>query len=299
MTPRDPDELGSVDRPVDAEIAAGTTMGPVELSVADLARSLDYYQHQIGLQIIEAGRSRAGLGAGDRELLHVIQEPGAQPSPRSTGLFHFALLVPRRVDLARWLAHAARDRVQLTGMSDHFVSEALYLDDPDGHGIEIYWDRPRETWEGQVAERMTTLHLDVDSLFGELADPATEPFEAIAAGTVVGHVHLKVAHVAEAVAFYRDEVGMGLMAYLGDSAGFLSAGGYHHHIGANSWQSRGAAPPPPGSAALRHATVVLPDAAIRDQLLERLRSAGRAVEDTPEGPACADPSGNRMLLAVT
>jgi hypothetical protein len=119
--------------------------------------------------------------------------------------------VPERVDLARWLAHAARDGVQLQGLSDHYVSEAIYLSDPDGHGIEVYWDRPREHWQGQVAERMTTLPLDVDGLLGELADPASERFEVLPAGTVIGHVHLKVADIPGTIAFYGDTLGFALM----------------------------------------------------------------------------------------
>src|SRR6185312_9800435 len=138
-----------------------------------------------------------------------------------SGLYHFALLVPERTDLARWLAHAARDRVPLVGLSDHFVSEALYLSDPDGHGIEIYWDRPREVWEGQVAERMTTLALDVDSLLGELEDPRSEPFDGLPAGTVMGHIHLKVADIPSTREFYRDALGFGLMAQLGAQAAFF------------------------------------------------------------------------------
>src|SRR5215468_1422201 len=144
------------------EIAPATTMGGVELTVADLERSLDYYRSNIGLEVIEHGVRRASLGAGGDELLVLVEEPGARPADGYTGLFHFALLVPTRVDLARWLAHAARDRVQLTGLSDHAVSEAIYLRDPDHHGIEIYADRPREQWEGQVTQRMTTLPLDTD-----------------------------------------------------------------------------------------------------------------------------------------
>src|SRR6202008_4176799 len=129
-----------------------------------------------------------------------------------SGLYHFALLLPERHDLARWLAHVARENVPLVGMSDHFVSEAVYLSDPDGHGIEIYWDRPREVWEGQVAERMTTVPLDVDDLLAELEDPAAEKFPGLPAGTIMGHVHLKTAEIPGTVRFYRDLVGLDLMA---------------------------------------------------------------------------------------
>jgi catechol 2,3-dioxygenase len=145
---------------------------------------------------------------------------------------------------------------------------------------------------------MTTLPLDVDALFAELADPASEPFEGLPAGTVMGHVHLRVAEVEATVGFYRDVLGFGLMAQLGRQAAFLSAGGYHHHIGANTWESRGAPPPPGGSAALRHATVVLPSDDERERVLGRAAAAGAGAEDTPAGPMLTDPSGNRLLLAA-
>jgi catechol 2,3-dioxygenase len=270
-------------------------MGPVELTVSDLDRSLDYYRRSIGLAVREEGPGRASLG-GDSELLVLHEVPGAQPAPRNTGLFHFALLVPERRDLAAWLAHAVREQVPMTGVSDHFVSEALYLRDPDGHGIEIYADRPRELWEGQVG-RMTTEPLDLEGLLGELEDPEREPFDGLPAGTVMGHVHLQVAEIPETLIFYRDLLGFDLTATYGGQAVFLSAGGYHHHVGANTWASAGASPPPEGSASLRRATVVLPDAESRDEAGRRVAETGQQPEDTSEGPVIRDPSGNRLLLA--
>ena len=279
-------------------IAPQTTVGAVELTVSDLTRSLDYYRRAVGLEILEDGARRARLGAGDRELLVLVEEPGTRPAAGYTGLYHFALLVPERNELAAWLAHAARDHVPLVGLSDHYVSEALYLSDPDGHGIEIYRDRPRSHWEGQVGDRLTTLPLDVDDLLGVLDDPATEPFDGLPAGTVMGHVHLKVADIPSAVDFYRDLLGFDLMAQLGAQAAFLSAGGYHHHIGANTWESAGAGPAPAGTAALRRATVVLPDDAARRDVVARVESAGRPLEDENGDPVVRDPSGNALLLAV-
>jgi catechol 2,3-dioxygenase len=273
-------------------------MGAVHLTVADLERSLAYYESTIGLAVVERTDGRASLGAGRTELLVLVEEPRARPAHRHTGLYHFALLVPERVDLARWLAHAARERVPLVGLSDHFVSEAIYLSDPDEHGIEIYADRPREVWGGQVDARMTTIPLDVQSLFGELEDPESEPFEGLANGTVMGHVHFKVASVPETIEFYRDVLGFGLMAALGSQAAFLSAGGYHHHVGANTWESAGAPPPPAGSAALRHATIVLPSAEDREEVARRVADSGRGVEDTPQGPLVRDPAGNALVLSA-
>src|SRR5439155_17451049 len=204
-------------------------MGAVHLTVGDLEGALGYYRQAIGLDVLETGGGRASLGAGERELLVLVEEPGARPAPGHTGLFHFALLLPDRPSLARWLAHAARERIPLTGASDHYVSEALYLRDPDRHGIEIYADRPRELWEGHVHERMTTLPLDTEDILRELDDPSTEPFDGLPAGTEMGHVHLCVAEIPRTIEFYRDLLGFELVAGWGEAA-FLSAGGYHHHV---------------------------------------------------------------------
>jgi len=287
-----------VGSPASAEISARTSMGPVHLAVSDLERSLGFYRAVLGLVELARNDGRASVGAGERELLVLVEEPGARPAYGHTGLYHYALLLPERADLAAWLAHVARERVPLAGLSDHFVSEAIYLSDPDGHGIEVYWDRPREVWEGQVGARMTTLPLDTRSLLGELDDPATAPFDGLPAGTVMGHVHLKVSAIADTVAFYRDVLGFGLMAQLGAQAAFLAAGGYHHHLGANTWESAGATAPPAGMAALRQTTIVLPDAAEHDRVIERLERAGQPAQTDEDGAVAVDPSGNALLLAV-
>ena len=279
-------------------IAPQTTVGAVHLTVSDLTRSLDYYRGAVGLAVLEEGPGRASLGADGRELIVLVEERGARSAAGYTGLYHFALLVPERAELAAWLAHAARDRVPLVGLSDHFVSEALYLSDPDGHGIEIYRDRPREIWADKVGTTLTTMPLDVDDLLGALDDPATEPFDGLPAGTVMGHVHLKVAGIPEAIDFYRDILGFGLMAQLGEQAAFLSAGGYHHHVGANTWESAGASPAPSGTAALRHATIVLPDDDARADVVAEVEAAGRPVEDHGGDPLVRDPSGNALVLGV-
>jgi catechol 2,3-dioxygenase len=211
-------------------------MGAVHLTVADLDRSLRYYGEAVGLRVREREDGTARLGAGGEDLLVLTEQAGARPADGYSGLFHFALLVPERAALADWLAHAVRDRVPLSGLSDHDVSEAIYLRDPDHHGIEIYADRPRELWEGKVAERMTTLPLDADDLLRLAGDG---PFAGLAEGTTMGHVHLSVADVEESVAFYG-HLGFDVMARYGAEAAFLATDGYHHHLGANTWQSRGA-----------------------------------------------------------
>jgi catechol 2,3-dioxygenase len=277
-----------------ASIAPQTTVGAVHLTVADLDRSERWYAHALGL---DAARDdgMARLSVGGSELLVLYEERGAQPVRGHTGLYHYALLVPERSDLARWLAHVAQERIPLTGLSDHFVSEAIYLRDPDGHGIEIYRDRPRERWEhvGNTI-RMGVEPLDVEDLLSASGGGTA----LVPAGTRMGHVHLHVADLAAAAAFYRDALGFDEMARLGDQALFLSAGGYHHHIGTNTWAGHGATPPPPGSAALRHATILLPDAAERDRVAGRAADAGAEPVEVAGGILVRDPSENALLLAV-
>ncbi|TML99163.1 MAG: VOC family protein [Actinobacteria bacterium] len=299
MSLRDPEEATATGAPAVAEIPAATRMGAVHLTVADLDRSIAYYEWALGLRAGERQDGRVALSAGGEDLLVLYEQPGVRSARGYCGLYHFALLLPERVDLARWLAHAARERVPLVGLSDHYVSEAIYLSDPDDHGIEVYWDRPREVWEGAVAERLTTVALDTRSLLGELEDGAGAVFDGLPAGTVMGHVHLRVADIPSTIAFYRDVLGFALMASLGTSAAFLSAGGYHHHLGANTWESAGAPPAPADAATLRRATVVLPDAAARDQVAEQARAAGFEVVAVDDGGVLVrDPSGNPVVLAA-
>ena len=227
----------------------------VELRVADPERSQRFYEEALGLEV--TGSEPLSLGVDGHPLVVLRQgDPGTPAPPSTTGLFHVAYRHPGRRGLASALRRLARSGARLTGASDHGVSEALYLDDPDRNGIEVYWDRPMEDWpmapDGSVA--MFTAPLDLDSLVGETAD--VEPNEP---GTDIGHVHLRVSDVDRAIAFYRDVLGMGLRAQLGAEAGFLAAGDYHHHIGVNSWQSRGGGPPPPGSAGLERFTIAVPD----------------------------------------
>jgi catechol 2,3-dioxygenase len=279
-----------------AEIPPETRMGAVHLSVSDLGRSIAYYESAIGLRVHSSDGDRAALGTGGDDLLVLTAQPGARPATGLCGLFHFALLVPERTDLARFLLHAASEKVALTGLSDHFVSEAIYLRDPDAHGIEIYWDRPRELWEGQVGQRLTTLPLDTRDLVRGV-DAAT--FDGLAGGTVMGHVHLRVANVPATTAFYAGALGFGVMAAMGDQATFLSAGGYHHHVGGNTWESAGRPPAPAGTARLERATIVLPDAAARDRLAEQAERAGFVPEPLEDGGVgLRDPSGNPIALVA-
>jgi catechol 2,3-dioxygenase len=265
------------------EISPDAHMGLVELSVSDLDRSLAYWQDAIGLRVLSRENGTAELGA-DTPLVRFVEEPGARSAQGFTGLFHVALLVPDRPSLGRFLAHAAREQLTLTGLSDHVVSEAIYLRDPDYHGIEVYADRPREQWEGQVGQRMTTIPLDTDSLLAEAGDAG---FDGLPDGTTVGHVHLCVRDVDEMVGFYRDRLGMDVTAQAGHQAAFLSAGGYHHHLGGNTWETLGAPPAPEGTARLLRFTVVLPGDAEVQRVAERIG-----------GTEVRDPSGNLLALAA-
>ncbi len=230
------------------EPAAPSVVGPVALRVASLARSTDFYRQVLGLRVHREGDASAALGAGGDDLLRLEEDPAA-PRPRgTTGLYHFALLLPSRRALARQLWRLLQAGVRPQGVADHLVSEAIYLADPDGNGIELYRDRPRDEWVydgGQI--RMTTDPLDLDGLLAELGDPE-ERLQGIAPGTVMGHVHLRVSDVAAAEAFYRDVLGFDVTTRFGSSASFLSKGGYHHHIGLNTWESLGAPAPPAGVA---------------------------------------------------
>jgi catechol 2,3-dioxygenase len=291
-------EAGSL-ASADRRIAPSTRMGAVHLTVSDLGRSLAYWQGDVGLRALGREGPVARLGTGGEDLVVLHEHPGAPPVRGHTGLFHLALLVPERTDLARWLVHAAGDRLQLSGMSDHLVSEAIYLYDPDGHGIEIYADRPRSTWTRE-GERIAidTLPLDVDDLIGSLHDEPQGAFDGLPGGTTMGHVHLHVRDVAEADAFYGGVLGFDVTAHYGTAATFLSAGGYHHHLGANVWAGRGATPPPPGSASLRHATIVLPDAAELERVAARVAGAGQDAVPDGDGLVIRDPSENTFLLVA-
>ena len=222
-----------------ASISPDTRLGAVHLTVANLARSLDYYRTSIGLRC-SSRATAAQRWAPATAPARARRGAGRAAGAGRTGLFHFALLLPDRRSLALWVAHAVRERVRLAGASDHFVSEAIYLSDPDRHGIEIYADRPRALWEGKVAERMGTDPLDLDGLLAELDDPVSEPFEAQPAGTTMGHVHLQVSQVPSEHRVLPRCARLRPDGEYGSQAAFLSAGGYHHHVGANTWRSGGA-----------------------------------------------------------
>jgi catechol 2,3-dioxygenase len=274
-----------------------THMGAVALTVSDLGRSLAYYEKIIGLRLLRQEGDVAHLGAGTAELLTLHEQKGALPAPRHTGLFHFALLVPTRRDLALILRHLAQNGANL-GASDHGVSEALYLNDPDGHGIEIYRDRPRSEWPMANGElEMVTAQLNAPAILAEMG--AQDVWQGLPEGTVMGHVHLQVADIPTAEQFYTQVIGFDPMQRYGRQASFVSAGGYHHHLGFNTWNSGRATPPPAGSAALTHYTIVLPDTAARDEVVERLTAAYIPTQPHQNGLFFHDPFHIGVVLAVS
>jgi catechol 2,3-dioxygenase len=283
-----------------ASIHPDTAIGTVRLTVTDIARSRAFYERAIGLDASDLRDGTLALGVpGERPLIELRGERSAPAlNRRATGLYHLAILLPTRLDLALALARLAEARWPLDGASDHLVSEALYLSDPDGNGIEIYRDRPRDQWtrtSGQL--EMATLPLDLNNVLGELSD--TEGFQRVApARTRIGHVHLQVADLAEAEAFYHGVLGFDVVVRGYPGALFVSAGGYHHHIGLNTWHSAGAPAPAPGSVGLRSFEVSSPSSEERERVLERVGTAGVEIKPSHSGLLVSDPSGNSVVLRV-
>ena len=282
------------------QIAAATRTGAVALTVNDLERSVRFYQEVVGLEPRAEDFGTVAMCAGDRVLVRLTGDPAAPArDPRTTGLFHLAILLPGRRELAEAIVRLIRARWSLDGASDHLVSEALYLSDPDGNGIEIYRDRPRSEWPHEGGSlQMATLPLDLDDVLGELGGTLDAP-PAVPAETVIGHVHLQVSELRQTEAFWSGVIGFDVTVRGYPGALFVSAGGYHHHLGLNTWHSAGHEPPVAGAVGLRWFEVVLPDEPAREAVLARLRAADVGVEASCDGWLVRDPSGNaaRLVLA--
>ena len=271
-------------------------LGAVHLQVADLGRSVEYYERVVGLRAVARSAEHATLAAhgDDAPLVKLHERAGAVPVPRRgrLGLYHFAILVPDRAALGRLVRHLGESRIH-AGMSDHLVSEAVYLTDPDGLGIEVYADRPRSEWRregGQVA--MATIPLDVE---GVLAAAGDAPWTGLPAGTVIGHVHLFVGDLERANAFYHEALGFDRTVWSYPGALFLSAGGYHHHLGTNTWAA-GAAPAGDGDARLLEWQMVLPTGEDVAEVLARLEGAGLPVTREEHGGLVRDPWGTAVRV---
>jgi catechol 2,3-dioxygenase len=274
-----------------------THVGAVRLQVSDVRRSISYYEQVLGLRLFDTSRGTAGLGSqgNDRPFVILQSESGVGPARRGAfGLYHFAILLPERAALGRFAAHLSSLGVQVA-MADHSVSEALYLWDPDGLGIEVYADRPQETWRQRDRElMMTTDPLDIEDL---IAAGAGDPWDGAPTGTTIGHVHLHVGSLDAAEGFYHRALGFDKTVWSYAGALFLSAGGYHHHLGTNTW-SPGPSPSP-NQAQLVEWEVIVPAAADVAAVGRSLVDAGYRVEDAAEGVTVADPWGTRVSIRAT
>jgi len=264
-------------------------LGAVHLTVSSLDRSVGFYENSLGLRLHRREDGVAAMGVGDEDLLVLYEEPGARRAGRHAGLYHYALLFPSREELARAVMRLGATKTPVQGASDHGTHEAVYLPDPDGNGIELAADRPRERWLRPLDYAGGPHRLDTDDLLatveGEEASPEIGP------GLVVGHVHLHVGDLQRGLGFYRDTLGFELMTFMPGAAAFVSAGGYHHHLGFNVWRGEGVPPVPEGRVGLRHWTVVLEDAEDVAAVGERVRAAGIAGEEREGGLLVRDPWG--------
>lgn len=278
------------------QLDPATTVGKVTLNVADMDMMLDYYERVIGLKTLERSSATVEMGVAETPLLRLIEQPNGRQYRNRVGLYHFALLLPTRPELGRWLKHMAANQYAITGGSDHLVSNAIYLDDPEGNGIEVYWDVPREDWwyDKNNNIKMGTYPLDYQALGAEAAEGA---FERMPDGTTMGHVHLQTNDVAQTADFYTSVLGFDAMTRM-PTASFVSAGGYHHHLGINEWQSKGCTRPPEGSLGLQHYEIVLPNQGARDDLLNHLEALNIATTEVDGHPSVVDPSGNRAVLSL-
>ena len=273
-------------------------LASLDLRVAGRDRMLDFYTRDLGLALLDQDDHALRLGPGtDRPLLTLHLDPSARPAPgRTTGLYHFAILLPSRRDLARALRNLLQHGYPLQGAADHLVSEALYLADPEGNGIELYADRPRAAWPRQDGRlRMATDPLDFEGLMAELSQDQA-PWIGMPPTTIIGHVHLRVAGIDAAESFYQDVLGFDLVTRYGASASFLSTDGYHHHIGLNTWESAGAPTPPHGSTGLLHFALRPPQGVDLHSIHARAQSRGVPTQWEGADLSLRDPSGNGILL---
>jgi catechol 2,3-dioxygenase len=284
--------------PSGARLPEGLALGRVVLQVASLARSIAFYEQVLGLRVVgreaasatNPARAELAPHRSERTLVELRETPGARPAPRRgrTGLFHFAILLPDRPSLGRFVAHLGGIGVQ-AGAGDHLVSEAFYLSDPDGLGIEVYADRPRSTWRRVGRELM--MATDPVDVAGLVAAAGNEPWRGMPAGTVMGHLHLHVGDIAQGAQFYGETIGFDRMAWSYPGALFFGANGYHHHLGTNIWAGSGAKAAPPDEAQLVEWTIELPDDAAVAAVAKRLGTA-----PTGGGFVARDPWGTAVRI---
>ncbi len=287
-------------------IHPATRMGTVSLTVADLGRQVEFYRTLLGFTVHWQRGNTTALGAGREDLLELVEVPGAQRHPRTTGLYHFAVLFPDRHELARAMARLFQARYE-NYPTDHIMTKTTYLDDPEGQTVELYAESPEDGTmgiqdggffarraDGSLSNGREPL--DVEALFSHLK-PDDRLDQPSPPETRIGHVHLYVRDVPEAVDFYTRVIGFDDMgSSAGLQAGFVSAGGYHHHVGLNSWIGHGRPPAPEGAQGLRHFTIVLPDAASHKEVMQRIRAESIPLEEREEGVFLHDPSRNGIII---
>jgi len=283
-------------RPKGYRLPESTHLGRVRLQVADLGRSILFYENVLGMRVLESSADSASLGTHgeDREIVHLHQLSSARPVPRRglLGLYHFAILLPDRASLGRFVAHLAETGVY-AGMSDHLVSEAVYLTDPDGLGIEVYADRPRDAWRYDERQlQMATDRLDVDDL---VRSARGERWTGMPPGTVLGHVHLYVDDIDKAEAFYHDALGFDKVVWSYPGALFMSAGGYHHHLGTNTW-AKGAPPATDADARLLEWEIIVPTQKNADEAAKNVTAAGYDAKPENGEWILTDPWGTSLRL---
>jgi catechol 2,3-dioxygenase len=282
-----------------ARLPATLRLGVVHLTVSDLDRSILFYERAIGLKTHRREAGEAAMGVGEEDLIVLVEEPGARRAGRHAGLYHYALLYPSREELARAALRLAATTTPIQGASDHGTHEAIYLPDPDGNGIELAADRPREAWPDLANPGWDggPRPLDMEALLATVA--GEEPRREAGPGLVVGHLHLHVGDLERGVGFYRDVLGFELVMFFPGQAAFVSAGGYHHHLGFNTWRGEGVGLAPAGRVGLRHWTVVLDDPKEVAAVRERVEAAGIEAEEAEgRGFLVRDPWGIAVVFVA-
>jgi catechol 2,3-dioxygenase len=270
-------------------------VGEVNIKVKNLDYSLTFYQNIMGFQVLEKSEGKAVLTTDGKTPLVTLEQPedAVAKTARTSGLYHFAILLPSRADLSVFLRHMIQTGYPL-GAADHYVSEALYLNDPDGNGIEVYRDRPSAEWKwNNGLVDMATEELDGNAILEE----SDAEWNGLPAGTLMGHIHLHVANLKKAEQFYTKGLGFEIVSYYPQAA-FLSTGGYHHHIAINTWQGEGAATPPKNSVGLNWYSLVFPNAAVRQNAIKQLKQLGALVTEEADFYVTSDPSGNQIRLVL-
>jgi catechol 2,3-dioxygenase len=278
-------------------LPATLRLGPVHLTVSDLDRSILFYERAIGLKTHRREAGEAAMGVGEEDLIVLVEEPGARRAGRHAGLYHYALLYPSREELARAALRLAATKTPIQGASDHDTHEAIYLPDPDGNGVELYRDRPREAWPDLANPDRSggPRPLDMDALLATVAGEG--PRREAGPELAVGHLHLHAGYLERGLAFYRDILGFELVMFFPGQAAFVSAGGYHH-LGFNVWRGEDVPPAPPGRVGLRHWTVVLEDPKEVAAVRERVEAAGIEAAEAEGGFLVRDPWGIAVVFVA-